>query len=202
MGQGQSQPRKITVINEEAAGVIKISDSVLQRLNNEIEGQGQQQQQQQSQNQHQQQQAPPPPPSQAPPPQSQQQIPPAGGQLPPMVDNPHSLSALKMAAMKEAELRNVESYWQERVEDLRNQKLKESTIDEASFNSTVAHIDKLFLKSRGQPICQDQRHAVMLCYKENSGKTLLCAEAVKAFANCAQSARLGALAENQSRSTG
>ena len=45
MGANQSA-RKVTVVNDEATGVIKISDSVVQRLKGEIAG-GQQQQQQQ-----------------------------------------------------------------------------------------------------------------------------------------------------------
>ena len=51
-------------------------------------------------------------------------------------------------------------------------------------------VDGMFLKSRGQPVCQERRHAVLQCYAKNKDRTLACADEVKAFASCVESVRL------------
>ena len=70
------------------------------------------------------------------------------------------------------------------------QTLSTSDLSEESFRSTVAAVDKMFLRSRARPICQESRHAVLECYKKNKTQSLLCAEEVRSFANCVESARL------------
>lgn len=121
MGANQSS-RTVTVVQDEATGVIKISDSVVQRLKGEISGEQQQQQQsepkQQQQSaasppQQQQQQAPPPPP-----PADQQ--PPAPNQvwqrpIIQYIEEP-SISALRVKAEKEEEMKTMDDYWRDRLQ--------------------------------------------------------------------------------------
>ena len=134
MGANQSA-RKVTVVNDEASGVIKISDSVVQRLKGEISGDSQQQQQQQ-----QQQSAsapepervppppaaavepPPPPPAHeaapAPPPaQSEAVIQQQVWQRPIIqyIEEP-SISALRVKAEKEEEMKTQDDYWRDRFQ--------------------------------------------------------------------------------------
>ncbi len=91
-----------------------------------------------------------------------------------------SLSALKVRAEKEDELKYVEGYWQDRVKRLRDsvskhvcyqssslqecpaiclylQQLKREEVNEESFRETVEAVDKLFLKTLNKPVCQDRR---------------------------------------------
>ena len=70
------------------------------------------------------------------------------------------------------------------------QTLSTSDLSEESFRSTVEAVDKMFLRSRARPICQESRHAVLECYKKNREQSLLCAEEVRSFSNCVESARL------------
>ena len=70
------------------------------------------------------------------------------------------------------------------------QTLSTSDLSEESFRSTVEAVDKMFLRSRARPICQESRHAVLECYKKNKTQSLLCSEEVRSFANCVESARL------------
>ena len=118
----------------------QISDSVVERLKSEVDKQKQQQRPEPSQQQQQPPQPqslppptpplpppPPPQPSQAspPPPPAPQQPQPSYSQptAAPDVSYPpapeQSLSALKVRAQKEEELRQVEEYWHNRVKDLR-----------------------------------------------------------------------------------
>ena len=130
MGAQQSA-RKVNVIQDEATGVIKISDSVVQRLKGEITGENQQQEQQQ-------QQTPPPPPkpeaTPPPPPPPVTEPPPAPAPSepapPPPAPGPSqvwqrpiiqyieepSISALRVKAEKEEEIKNLDDYWKDRLQ--------------------------------------------------------------------------------------
>ena len=131
MGANQSA-RKVTVVNDEASGVIKISDSVVQRLKGEISGDSQQQQQQQQQSSpapEPEKVAPPPAapvePTPPPPPQAapapvppsepviQQQV----WQRPIIqyIEEP-SISAHRVKAEKEEEMKTQDDYWRERLQ--------------------------------------------------------------------------------------
>ncbi|TRY71180.1 hypothetical protein TCAL_12355 [Tigriopus californicus] len=212
MGQGQSNPRKITVINDEAPGVIKISDSVVQRIKDEVAGQKDQPgpapaptgNEAPTSNSE---PAPPPEPANSPSPPAAAQYHPPPPQYPngssPTSAGPYvqyvsepSLSALKVRAEKEEELRQVEEYWQSRLQETRNHQLKATAINEESLHNTIAAVEKLFLKGRQAPICQEPKHAVLQCYKQNPKQSLNCAQEVKSFAQCIESARLNSLNRN------
>lgn len=215
MGQGQSNPRKITVINDEAPGVIKISDSVVQRIKDEVAGQKDQGASATGSESSSSNSNPAPPPGQPEPGNSP--APPAAPQYPPQYSsgNPPpqgssspsvgpyvqyvsepSLSALKVRAEKEEELRQVEEYWQSRLQETRNHQLKATAINEESLHNTIAAVEKLFLKGRQAPICQEPKHAVLQCYKQNPKQSLNCSQEVKSFAQCIESARLNSLNRN------
>ena len=131
MGANQSA-RKVTVANDEASGVIKISDSVVQRLKGEISGDSQQQQQQQSSPAPEPEKVAPPPaapvePTPPPPPPA----PAAPAPAPPIepviqqqvwqrpiiqyIEEP-SISALRVKAEKEEEMKTQDDYWRERLQ--------------------------------------------------------------------------------------
>eukprot|EP00095_Tigriopus_kingsejongensis_P008198 maker-scaffold895_size84271-snap-gene-0.22 protein:Tk08198 transcript:maker-scaffold895_size84271-snap-gene-0.22-mRNA-1 annotation:"coiled-coil-helix-coiled-coil-helix domain-containing protein mitochondrial" len=188
MGQSQSNPRKITVINEEAAGVIKISDSVVQRLKEEMGGQKDKPDPPQTT------ESASPAPAAPPAPAVIEPTPPQVGPAPIIqyVGDP-SLSALKVRAEKEEELRQVEDYWQSRLRETRNHQLKATAINEENFHSTIEAVERLFLKSRQSPICQEAKHAVLQCYKQNPKQSLKCSQEVRNFAQCIDSARLNSL---------
>ena len=157
MGANQSA-RKVTVVNDEATGVIKISDSVVQRLKGEIAGEQQQQQQQQPPPPTPPPQAapappppapepapapPPPPPAEVapppppvetappPPPPPVQEPAPVPAPVPPPAAEPQpqvwqrpiiqyieepSISALRVKAEKEEEMKTQDDYWKDRLQ--------------------------------------------------------------------------------------
>ena len=131
MGANQSA-RKVTVVNDEASGVIKISDSVVQRLKGEISGDSQQQQQQQQQSSPaaapekvapppaapvEPTPPPPPPAAPAPAPPSEPVIQQQVWQRPIIqyIEEP-SISALRVKAEKEEEMKTQDDYWRERLQ--------------------------------------------------------------------------------------
>ena len=141
MGANQSA-RKVTVVNDEASGVIKISDSVVQRLKGEISGDSQKQQQQSAPVPEPekvtpppaapvdptppppppvQEAAPPPPPAPAPAPAPQPQSEPVIQQqvwqrpIIQYIEEP-SISALRVKAEKEEEMKTQDDYWRDRLQ--------------------------------------------------------------------------------------
>ena len=138
MGANQSA-RKVTVVNDEASGVIKISDSVVQRLKGEISGESQQQQPSRPVPEQEKVAPPPPPPPPAAPedpapprPAPAQDAAPAPAPAPPQsepviqqqvwqrpiiqyIEEP-SISALRVKAEKEEEMKTQDDYWRDRLQ--------------------------------------------------------------------------------------
>jgi len=209
MGANQST-RKITVVNDEASGVIKISDAVVQRLKGEITGESA---------------APPspvasspPPPVEAPttatplppPPPPQDVAPP-----PPPSDHPTveatathvwqrpiiqyieepSLSALRVRTEKEEELMQLEAYWQERLASQETAHIEQAKLTEEEVARSARMVDTLFrpVSSHRKELCRDASDAVQSCYSSNSQQPLLCRDKVLQFSHCVHQARANLL---------
>lgn len=242
MGQNQST-RKITVVNDEVSGVIKISDAVVQRLKGEITGGA----------------APEPAPTPAPapapssepkveasppPPPPVEIVPPPPIEAPPPVETPQpppveavaeppppppaseptappappaavteaaspapgpshvwqrpiiqyieepSLSALRVRAEKEEELKRLEDYWKDRLQKQEENHIANAKLTEEEINKSAKHVETLFTPASSREICRDSRLAVQSCYSENPSKPLLCRDKIKEFSSCVSKARL------------
>jgi len=245
MGQNQST-RKITVVNDEVSGVIKISDAVVQRLKGEITGGSAPEP------------APPPAPAPAPapppepkveasppPPPPIEIVPPPPIEAPPPVETPQpppveavaeppappasepaappappaaateaaspapapgpthvwqrpiiqyieepSLSALRVRAEKEEELKRLEDYWKDRLQKQEENHIANAKLTEEEIIKSAKHVETLFTPASSREICRDSRLAVQSCYSENPSKPLLCRDKIKEFSSCVSKARL------------
>lgn len=204
MGANQSA-RKVTVVNDEASGVIKISDSVVQRLKGEISGDSQQQQQQQSSPAPEPEKVAPPPaapvePTPPPPPQAapapvppsepviQQQV----WQRPIIqyIEEP-SISALRVKAEKEEEMKTQDDYWRERLQKQEESFIANAKLTEGEIIKNAKYVETLFKPAVNKEICRESQQSVLSCYESNPGKPLLCREQVLAFTKCVSEARSG-----------
>jgi len=203
MGANQSS-RKITVVNDEATGVIKISDSVVQRLKGEITGEGDKES------------APVAPASSSqpppPPPQPEPKVTPAAPAPPPppqqheqehhqhqshvwqrpiiqYIEEP-SLSALKVKQEKEEEMKKLEDYWKSRLQNQQDEHTKMAALTEDEFNKSLKKVETLFATVGTQSVCRDESEAVRGCYANNKNKSLRCRESVQSFSSCVSAARL------------
>jgi len=210
MGANQSA-RKVTVVNDEASGVIKISDSVVQRLKGEIGGEPQKQQepeQQQSQSQQQEEPKktesvtpppPPPPPVPAPAPAPVPEAapappPPSPGQvwqrpIIQYIEEP-SISALRVKAEKEEEMKTLEDYWKDRLQKQEESFMANAKLTEEEIIKSAKHVGTLFKPTVNKEICRESQLAVQSCYEANPSKPLLCRDKVLEFTNCVAAARL------------
>lgn len=219
MGANQST-RKITVVNDEATGVIKISDAVVQRLKGEIAGGDEPKARPPAAAEEPAPTPPPPPPppvaaEPAPPPPSpppvvelpppaaakEQPAPSSAAEPPPShyvwqrpiiqyIEEP-SLSALKVKQEKETEMKKLEEYWQARLKKQQEEHVAMAKLTEEEFNKKAKKVETLFATSGVRGICRDESEAVKECYKNNAGQTLRCRDVVKSFASCVADVRKG-----------
>jgi len=254
MGQNQST-RKITVVNDEVSGVIKISDAVVQRLKGEITG-GAAPEPASAPTPAPAAVAPPPEPkveATTPPPPPVEIVPPPPVETPPLVETPPppppdvvavpppvseplpppppppvaepavvapppaavpeaappapapshvwqrpiiqyieepSLSALRVRAEKEEELKRLEEYWKDRLQKQEENHIANAKLTEEEILKSAKHVETLFTPASSREICRDSRLAVQSCYSENPSKPLLCRDIVKEFSSCVSKARL------------
>jgi len=206
MGANQSA-RKVTVVNDEASGVIKISDSVVQRLKGEISGDSQQQQQQQQQSSPAPEPEkvapppaapveptppPPPPAAPAPAPPSEPVIQQQVWQRPIIqyIEEP-SISALRVKAEKEEEMKTQDDYWRERLQKQEESFIANAKLTEGEIIKNAKYVETLFKPAVNKEICRESQQSVLSCYESNPGKPLLCREQVLAFTKCVSEARSG-----------
>jgi len=208
---GQQSTRRLTVVNDEAAGVIKISDSVVERIQTELE-QGKAAAAKKADPQPQ--VTPPPPPptvpsppapneTSPPPPPPEVELPSNSAPPPPVaptavqpkpviqyVEKEPSLSSLRIKAEKEKELAEAESYWRKRFAKQEREHAALTHLEVSAMNGTAEKLSKAFAVEKRPPVCQEARATVVDCYKQNSQKPLLCSETVKKFSQCVRSSRM------------
>jgi len=266
---GQQSTRRLTVINDEATGVIKITDSVVDRLRIELDKSSVHHQQSQNVPEPPKEQTqtpldppqppppkiepvvevpepvvappepapvavapppPPPPPQQEvpppPPPQSEPEPPPPPPKVEvevqtepapvPQVPAPkevspapppktiiqyiekeqvqwepvHSISSLRVKAEKEREMKEAEAYWNKRFVQQEKEHSAQAHLQMSALKSTAEKLAHMFGTERSLPICQEEKESVLLCYKQNSGESLKCSDAVKNFSRCVHSTRM------------
>jgi len=207
MGANQSA-RKVTVVNDEASGVIKISDSVVQRLKGEISGDSQQQQQQQSAPAPEPEKVSPPPaapvePTPPPPPPAPEAAPAPAPQSEPVIQQQvwqrpiiqyieePSISALRVKAEKEEEMKTQDDYWRDRLQKQEESFIANAKLTEGEIIKNAKYVETLFKPAVNKEICRESQQSVLSCYQSNPGKPLLCRDQVLAFTKCVSEVRSG-----------
>ncbi|XP_058127369.1 uncharacterized protein LOC131290865 isoform X1 [Anopheles ziemanni] len=197
MGAASSNPRTVLVNNDSPAGLIDISDDVVQRLTS-----GQ------------------PPKAQG---RSEQPAQPQRGNTPdgraPTTGGPSSypnppvspavvyqgelpLTSMQVLQEKERELRENDVYWTQRLKTVEANLAATNQVMEKEYNEAIADVKKRFATSGVQqqlPPCQDLKAKVIECYRKNPNETLRCAAEVQQFTDCVNLHRIQLL---QQRSAG
>ncbi|XP_020291408.1 MICOS complex subunit Mic19 [Pseudomyrmex gracilis] len=182
MGSGQSS-RKLTISNEEGVGVIKLSNSIIERLAQaETSSASTSDVKPDVSNQ----QAPPPPGVATAPHQTAVTAP---GQ--PVYYYPElTVSALKMQQQMEKELKQQDQYWQRRLQKLESgyQKLNAILEDEykkaASETSDTKNRQVISdIQGAVQP-CIENSDKILKCLQDHPKETLKCSNLVEEFSNC------------------
>ncbi|KAK9881540.1 hypothetical protein WA026_016418 [Henosepilachna vigintioctopunctata] len=173
MGGSSSRTRKITIENDNATNVIKVSDDVVERLK------GKQKQVR----------SPPMEDNQF---IMQDNVPFVG--VPMFLQEP-SLTSLQLRQQKLEELKKNDEYWENRIKNLEecHQKINDimeeeykKTLDEESKRKPVKDTKDL---SKQLPPCHDVQQEVIACYIQNANSPMNCSNIVKAFQDCVDEKR-------------
>ncbi|XP_055922382.1 MICOS complex subunit mic25a [Eupeodes corollae] len=215
MGANQSsaETRSVSMDNPTPAGVIDVSDEVVQRLKLGISRAKQEKREpNKSETTHavpvtEQKRAstaaPPPvapkPAAVAPPPSAalpkttySNPSPPqsttlaAMSQFPRLVGEP-TITAMEMRRQKEIELRENDEIWRTRMAQLEQNLNKTNAVMEKQYNAAAEDVRKRFAHASGTrklPPCQDLKAQIIACYRAYPGESLKCAEEVEMFRNC------------------
>ncbi|KAL7300695.1 MICOS complex subunit mic25a [Trichogramma pretiosum] len=168
MGSSQST-RKLTINNDEDdANVIRISDSVAQRLANEQSKQS-----------------------------DKQEVASPAVRTAREVElshtaHPHfTISALEMQQQKERELQEQETYYQRRLQNLEKTHEKINTAIDTEYKKALTIFDdcKVIKAQDAVKPCIENRQKVLKCYQENPRETLRCASLVEEFSSCVDQRR-------------
>ncbi|EAL41223.4 AGAP000375-PA [Anopheles gambiae str. PEST] len=203
MGAASSNPRTLVVNNDSPAGLIDISDDVVQRLKSGLPSKAQGRNGSDSPQQQQQQQGgggdsgapagrgPSSYPNPLPPPSVVYQ-----GELP--------LTSMQVLQEKERELRENDVYWTQRLKALEANLAKTNQVLEKEYSDAVADVKKRFATTAVQqqlPPCQDLKAKVIACYRQNPNETLRCAEEVQQFTDCVNLHRIQLLQQRTAAET-
>lgn len=162
MGGSQSS-RKLTVSNDDPTSVIKVSDGVIKRLKGRVEDDS-----------------------------SRQGIVESSDVNPRIVQGgDYTMTSLQILQAKEAEIRNIDAYWEKRLMNMQeNHKVLSRKMDE-EYEVAVKEVQSRLKTRPGirDLPCQDMKANVITCYKTYPRQTLNCAKEVEAFSACVDSKR-------------
>jgi hypothetical protein len=167
MGAAEST-RKLTVVNEDMTGVIKVSDQVVKRIKDDLEAKERGQQRASSE----------------PAPDNQRNQ--------PLFAAP--METLTLRKQHEDQINTLEASWSKRIQALekQNNQLWKSTTTRLSKDLTT--IEEKYTKKRTyEPICPEIEGKVLDCYTANPSKPLNCSQQVKEFVGCVNVAKRAAL---------
>lgn len=111
-------------------------------------------------------------------------------------------TSMQVRQEKERELRENDVYWTQRLKALEANLAQTNQVMEKEYSDAVADVKKRFATSAVQqqlPPCQDLKAKVIACYRKHPQETLRCAEDVQQFADCVNLHRIQLL---QQRMTG
>ncbi|KAI8129987.1 hypothetical protein FF38_11820 [Lucilia cuprina] len=183
-----SEPRSVSMDNPTPAGVIDISDDVVNRLKQGITKQAKENATAAASTKK---EAPPktaPAVATSAAPARQPTV--VYKNPPPVVyaaPSGHTLSAMDVHRQKEVELQQNDAMWRQRMAQLEQTLKKTNAIMETEYSSAVEDVRKRFATAspiHQLPPCQDLKAQVIACYRAHPGETLKCAEEVAAFRNC------------------
>uniref|UniRef100_A0A1B0BS47 CHCH domain-containing protein n=1 Tax=Glossina palpalis gambiensis TaxID=67801 RepID=A0A1B0BS47_9MUSC len=199
MGAARSkEPRSVSMDNPSPAGVIDVSDDVVERLKLGISRQAKDSGKMKTTGIS---AAKEVPVSVADAPAVQRQPAVVYQNPPPVVySGPagFTITAADIRRQKDIELQQNDAMWRQRMSQLEQNLKKTNTIMEAEYSSAVEDVRKRFASAPATlqpPPCQDLKAQIIACYRANPGETLKCAEQVAAFRNCVNAHRVKTLDE-------
>ncbi|XP_053981993.1 MICOS complex subunit MIC19-like [Hylaeus volcanicus] len=188
MGGGQSA-RKLTIENEEDIDVIKVSQAVVERINEKVnEGNSE-------------------PVNEVKPTDVthsptntvvSSRLPhdrniPSSSEYPTYYYPQLTLTALQMQQQKEQELKNQNQYWKNRLKSMEKRYSEMTNILDHEYKKAAAKLHSVDQKNMNiedevQP-CFESNVKILKCYQEHPNEILMCSKLVEEFSNCVDQCR-------------
>ncbi|XP_031356178.1 MICOS complex subunit MIC19 isoform X1 [Photinus pyralis] len=159
MGSGSSRTRKLTLDNEDASNVIKVSEDVVQRLKSD---------------------------SQVRSVQRQEVIAAVPNGPAPIYYYEPRLTSLQFQQEKSEALKKNDEYWERRIKDLESYHMEMHKVMEGEYNKAINEMNtkEKKLYACDTPPCQISKARVLECYKRNPNQAMKCLKEVEAFTAC------------------
>lgn len=192
MGASQSNARRLSIPNEDKTGVIKVSDSVVQRLKGGPTSNAMQEPINDVRIR-------PNQPTTQQPLVSNLPAASAGVQTSLQPQVPYyepTLSSMQLLQEKEIELRKNDKYWEQRLAKLQENHRDVNRVLEEEYNKASREVTMRFASAPTKlmnPPCQELKSSILECYKSNPKNTLACSKIVQSFASCVDSSRVNVL---------
>merc|ERR1711874_15478 len=100
-----------------------------------------------------------------------------------------SISALRVRAEKEEEMKTLEDYWKDRIQKQEDTYLANSKLSEEEILKKAQYVQSLFKPAATGDFCGQTQSAVQSCYESNPGRTLHCRDQVLQFTACVAGAQ-------------
>jgi len=165
MGGSSSTTRRVTVINEDSSGVIRLSENVVRKLKGEAE-----------------QESPSPRSS------STTTIRPSTPERN-LANLVGSSDSLTLRQEHESEIARLERSWRIQVRELETINKNLWKVGNEKFATNLTEVEKKYAKQKCDPVCQQQQQKIIDCYLANKNCPLNCAPLVREFRDCVADVR-------------
>merc|ERR1712066_1125256 len=100
-----------------------------------------------------------------------------------------SISALRVRAEKEEEMKTLEDYWKERLQKQEESFITTVKLTEEEVLRNAKYVQTLFKPAARGQFCRESQAAVESCYKSHPNRTLDCRDKVLEFTACVAGAK-------------
>lgn len=166
--------RRVTVVNDDVVGVVKVSENVVRRLRGEPEKSTESSSKESTQS------------SDGP------AVASSTGFVPFSPAEPYS-STLEQRQKYHEEFKKSERAWQNRIRQLEAQNRQLFDAANEKIAATITDVETNYMKNSYAPVCPDKQQKVQQCYKEHSKYPLNCSREVHEFMECVDKVRMTAL---------
>ncbi|XP_054163241.1 MICOS complex subunit MIC19-like [Oppia nitens] len=184
-----SSTRRVTIVNDNQSGVIRISESVVKKISQQQPQREENRLPAASQDNQRVSQSLPPPQQQIP----QQTLP----NISDLSRNNQFLSGSYATRQEyEEEVQRLEKTWKGQISELQKQNRQLWSTANSKLDTNITETETRINKTRGEPICRQQERSVVDCYQSHRSQPLKCSQDVRNFVSCVQDVRRGVLNRN------
>jgi len=95
-----------------------------------------------------------------------------------------SISALRVKAEKEEEMKNLDDYWKERLQKQEETFIANAKLTEEEILRNAKYVQTLFKPAATGQFCRESQSAVESCYESHPSRPLNCRDKVIEFSAC------------------